>query len=249
MSSLLEGQVAVITGSSRGIGAAIATLFAAEGATVVVNYRSDGAAASKVVETIAAARGVAIALQADVAEEEDVHRLIATVLQRYGRLDSLVCNAGIVRDNLAAAMPVKEFDEVLRVNLRGPFLAIREAIPSMLRARAGSIVNLSSVHGDSGGRGQCNYAASKSGLQALTRSLALELAPRNIRVNAIAPGLIETDMTRSIRQLSPEDLSYGIPMRRYGQPIDVANAAAFLCSSRASYITGAVLHVAGGLGL
>jgi 3-oxoacyl-[acyl-carrier protein] reductase len=249
MSSLLEKQIALVTGGSRGIGAAIATLFAAEGATVVVNFRSNGAAASEVVESIVAAGGSAMTLQADMAQEEDVHRLIDTVLQRYGRLDSLVCNAGIVRDNLAAAMPVKEFDEVLRVNLRGPFLAIREAVPSMLSARSGSIVNLSSVHGDSGGQGQCNYAASKAGLQALTRSLALELAPRNIRVNAIAPGLIETDMTKTIRQLSPEDLSRSIPMRRYGQPIDVANAAAFLCSSRATYITGTVLQVAGGLGL
>ncbi|MGH9607188.1 MAG: SDR family oxidoreductase [Terracidiphilus sp.] len=249
MTELLQGQIALVTGGSRGIGAAIAALFAAEGASVAVNYRADRETAGKVVEAIAKAGGTATAHQADIADEQEVHRMVDAVLQRYGRIDSVVCNAGIVRDNLAASMPVEDYDQVLRVNLRGPFLVIREVLPSMIQARLGSIVNLSSVRADSGGRGQCNYAVSKAGVQALTRSLALELAPRNIRVNAIAPGLIETEMTQAIREMAPEDLSRGIPMRRYGQPIDVAHAAAFLCSSRAAYITGTILSVAGGLGL
>jgi 3-oxoacyl-[acyl-carrier protein] reductase len=249
MSELLKGQIALVTGGSRGIGAAIATQFAAEGASVAVNFCTDRESAGKVVETIAAAGGTATAHQANIADEGEVRRMIEDVLQRYGRIDSVVCNAGIVRDNLAASMPVDDYDQVLRVNLRGPFLVIREALPSMIRARSGSIVNLSSVRADSGGRGQCNYAVAKAGLQALTRSLALELAPRNIRVNAIAPGLIETDMTRAIREMASEELIREIPMRRCGQPIDVAHAAAFLCSSRAAYITGTVLSVAGGLGL
>ncbi len=249
MSDLLKGQIALVTGASRGIGAAIAALFAAEGATVAVHFCAAQESAGTVVEAIAAAGGTATAHQADIANEEEVHRMVEDVLQTYGRIDSLVCNAGIVRDNLAASMPVDDYDQVLRVNLRGPFLVIREALPSMIRARSGSIVNLSSVRADSGGRGQCNYAVAKAGLQALTRSLALELAPRNIRVNAIAPGLIETDMTRAIREMASDELIREIPMRRYGQPIDVAHAAAFLCSARAGYITGTVLGVAGGLGL
>jgi 3-oxoacyl-[acyl-carrier protein] reductase len=249
MSELLKGQIALVTGGSRGIGAAIAALFAAEGASVAVNFCTDQDSASHVVETITAAGGTATAHQANIADEGEVRRMIEDVLQRYGKIDSLICNAGIVRDNLAASMPVDDYDHVLRVNLRGPFLVIREVLPSMIRARSGSIVNLSSVRADSGGRGQCNYAVAKAGLQALTRSLALELAPRNIRVNAIAPGLIETDMTRAIREMASEELIREIPMRRYGQPIDVAHAAAFLCSSRAAYITGTVLSVAGGLGL
>lgn len=249
MSELLKGQIALVTGGSRGIGAAIATLFAAEGAAVAVNYRSDLESARRVVGAIAAVGGNATAHQANIADEGEVHRMVDDVLQRYGRIDSVVCNAGIVRDNLAASMPLDDYDQVLQVNLRGPFLVIREALPSMIRVRGGSIVNLSSVRADAGGRGQCNYAVAKAGLQALTRSLALELAPRNIRVNAIAPGLIETDMTRAIREMGSEELAREIPMRRYGQPIDVANAAAFLCSSRAAYITGTVLSVAGGLGL
>lgn len=249
MTELLKGQVALITGGSRGLGAAISVLFAAEGATVVVNYRANQGAAEKVVQEITVAGGRAIAHQADIADQQSIHCMVDNVLQRYGKIDSLVCNAGIVRDNLAASMPVDDFDEVLRVNLRGPFLCIREVIPSMLQMRSGSIVNLSSVHADSGGRGQCNYSVSKAGVQALTRSLAIELAPKNIRVNAIAPGLIETEMTKQIREMAPEELRRSIPMRRYGQPVDVANAAAFLCSSRADYITGTVLSVAGGLGL
>ena len=249
MSELLQGQIALVTGGSRGIGAAISALFAAEGASVAVNYCANYERAGQVVGSIVAAGGTATAHRANVADESEVHRMVDDVLQRYGRIDSLICNAGILRDNLAASMPLDDYDQVLRVNLRGPFLVIREALPSMIRARSGSIVNLSSVRADAGGRGQCNYAVAKAGLQALTRSLALELAPRNIRVNAIAPGFIETDMTRAVREMGSEELTREIPMRRYGQPIDVAHAAAFLCSSRAEYITGTVLSVAGGLGL
>jgi 3-oxoacyl-[acyl-carrier protein] reductase len=247
--TMLTGQIALVTGGSRGIGAAIAQHFAAQGATVIINYRLNRTSAESVASAIASRGGLAITHQADVADESAVRSMIATVLQRFGRIDSLICNAGIVRDNLAAMMPLIDFDEVLRVNLRGPFIAIREVIPAMLQARSGCILNLSSVHADSGGRGQCNYAISKAGVQALTRSLAIELAPKNIRVNAIAPGLIETDMTQPIRDLTADDLRREIPMRRFGLPIDVAYAAAFLCSSQAAYITGTILNVAGGLGL
>jgi 3-oxoacyl-[acyl-carrier protein] reductase len=245
----LRGQIALVTGASRGIGAAIAHRFAAEGATVVVNYRTGDAAAQTTVDSIVAAGGVARAHRADVSDEASVRKMIAAVIKSFGRIDILVCNAGIVRDHLAALMPLGDFDDVLRVNLRGAFLCIREVIPVMLEARSGSILNIASVHAESGGRGQCNYAASKAGVLALTRSLALELASKNIRVNAIAPGLIETEMTQPVRDLAEAELLRQIPMRRYGAPAEVANAAAFLASSEAAYITGAVLNVSGGLGL
>lgn len=247
--SLLDGQIALVTGASRGIGSAIARHFASLGATLAVNYCTHAEAAQQTVDAIVAEGGAAQAFQADVSDEAEVRDLVAAVLKLHGRVDILVCNAGIVRDHLAALMPVEEFDEVLQVNLRGAFLAIREVIPIMMEARSGSILTVASVNAETGGRGQCNYAASKAGLLALTRSLAIELAPKNIRVNALAPGLIETDMTLPVRDLAGGELLRRIPMKRFGTPQEVAQAAAFLVSPMASYITGAVLNVSGGLGL
>jgi 3-oxoacyl-[acyl-carrier protein] reductase len=247
--SLLNGQIALVTGASRGIGAAIARHFAALGATVAVNYKSNAEAAQQTVDAISVAGGSAHAFQADVSDEAQVRALIAAVLKLHGRIDTLVVNAGIVRDHLAALMPVADFDHVLQVNLRGAFLSIREVIPAMMEARSGNILTISSVNAETGGRGQCNYAASKAGLLAITRSLAIELAPKNIRVNALAPGLIETDMTQPVRDLAHDELLRRIPMKRFGTSQEVAQAAAFLVSPMASYITGAVLNVSGGLGL
>jgi 3-oxoacyl-[acyl-carrier protein] reductase len=246
---LLAGQIALVTGASRGIGAAIARHFASLGATVAVNYRANAEAARKTVAAIVDAGGSAQAFQADVSDEAQVRALVAAVLKLHGRIDTLVVNAGIVRDHLAVLMPVEEFDHVLQVNLRGAFLSIREVIPAMLEARSGSILTVSSINAESGGKGQCNYAASKAGLLAITRTLAIELAPKNIRVNAIAPGLIETDMTQAVRDLASDELLRRIPMKRFGTAQEVAQAAAFLVSPMASYITGAVLNVSGGLGL
>jgi 3-oxoacyl-[acyl-carrier protein] reductase len=246
---LLKGLVALVTGGSGGIGAAISRQFAAEGAHVIVNYRKNGEGARSAVAAIQAEGGTAEAYACDVASESEVREMLAAILKVHGRIDALVCCAGIVRDQLAASMTVEEFDEVLDVNLRGTFLCSREVIAPMMAARRGSILHVSSISAEAGGKGQCNYAASKAGVLALTRTMALELAPKNIRVNAVVPGLIETNMSKPVRELAGESLLRQIPMRRYGTPQDVAHAAVYLTSPNASYVTGAVLHVSGGLGL
>jgi len=247
--TFLANQVAIVTGGSRGLGRAIAIELAVRGASVVVNYRSNEAAAAETVAAIRANSGVALSLKADISDEKQVKSLVASVIERFGRIDILICNAGLIRDRLVAAMTLEEWDLVMQTNLRGAFLCIRETVPHMMRQRSGSIVNLGSISGESGGRGQSNYAVSKAGIAALTRSLAIELAPKGIRVNAVAPGLIETDMTEPIRGRMGDRLLAEIPLGRYGEPADVARAVGFLASPEAAYITGAVLPVSGGLGL
>ena len=247
--SLLAGQFAVVTGASRGIGRAIALELAREGAGVIVNYRSNREQAEEVAASIRAGGGRAETFQADVSSEPEVKALVQFSIRIFGRLDILICNAGIIRDQLLGAMRLEEWESVMQVNLRGVFLSIRETIPYMLSQRSGCIVLLSSIAAERGGRGHANYVASKGAINSLTKSMAVELAPRNIRVNAVAPGIIVTELTSRIRNYSPDDLKKQIPLARLGEPEDVARAVRFLASADASYITGQVLSVTGGFGV
>jgi 3-oxoacyl-[acyl-carrier protein] reductase len=244
-----DGQTAIVTGGSRGIGRAIACRLAREGAAVVVGYLSARAEAETVVQEIAAAGGEAQAFQADVRDDEAVRELIRFTARRYKRIDVLVASAGAVRDQLVGVMSTEQWDAVIETNLRGTFLCIREVLPFMMRGRSGSIVCLSSVAAVKAGRGHANYVAAKGGVNAMVRSLAVELAPRRIRVNAVSPGVIETSMSKRVRDLAGDEILAGIPLRRYGNPDDVANAVCFLASDEASYITGEILHVTGGFEL
>jgi len=244
----LAGQSALVTGASRGIGRAIAVELARDGASVVVNYRSSGAEAEDTVREIRESGGQAEAFAADVSSEPDVRRLVDFAVGRSGRIDILVCNAGVVRDQLLGAMTLADWQAVIDVNLKGVFLSIREVLPHMMAQRSGSIVMLSSIAAERGGRGHANYVASKGGVNAMMLSLAVELAPRNIRVNAVAPGVILTEMTSRIRTFADEEIKRQIPLKRFGEAREVARAVCFLASADASYVTGEILHVTGGLG-
>jgi 3-oxoacyl-[acyl-carrier protein] reductase len=246
VTSGIEGKTAIVTGGSRGIGRAIVELLAAEGADVTFFYRDNAAAADDVV-VAGRARGAAIAaLQVDVRDSVACAAAVDGVAERRGRIDILVNNAGITRDNALAAFDDDDVAAVLDTNVSGVFNVTRAVVPYMTSQRAGTIVNLSSVSGDKGGRGQTNYAASKGAINAFTRALAVELAPRKIRVNAVAPGMIETDMSADVREQSGDEALKKILLRRYGQPEDIAYAVWFLASAYASYVTGQVLSVDGG---
>ena len=241
----LSGQVALVTGASRGIGAAIAKELAAAGATVVVNYASSPAAAEAVVGEISAAGGKAWAQQANVADEEQVEGLIKAVLEKEGRLDVLVNNAGITRDGLLMRMKSADWQSVIDLNLSGVFLCTRAVSRAMLKARSGRIINITSVVGLMGNPGQANYSAAKAGVIGLTRSSAAEFASRGVTVNAVAPGFIESDMTA---ELDKEPILKAIPLGRMGQPSEVASAVRFLAADpAAAYMTGQVLQVDGGM--
>jgi 3-oxoacyl-[acyl-carrier protein] reductase len=245
----LTGRVAVVTGASRGIGRAIAIKLASLGAKVVVNYRSNQAAAEEVVQQIQGMGGEAIAVKADVSNYEEAQRLIQSALDHFGRLDILVNNAGTTRDALLVRMSEEDWDVVINTNLKGAFNCTKAAQRTMIKQRYGRIVNITSIAGLAGNPGQANYAAAKAGLVGFTKAVAKELGSRNITVNAVAPGYVPTDLTAT---LPPELVAKGIemtPLGRPGTPEDIANAVAFLVSDEASYITGQVLSVDGGLAM
>lgn len=243
----LEGRAAVVTGASRGLGRAIALELAQRGARVVVNYRQNEGAAREVVETIRGTGREAIAVQADVSRYEEAERLIRAALEAFGRVDILVNNAGATRDNLLAMMKEEDWDFILMTNLKSAFNCAKAALRPMMRQRYGRIINVSSVAGLVGNPGQTNYAAAKAGLIGFTKSLAKEVGSRNITVNAVAPGLIPTDMTDPLPQEIKEAALRMTPLGRLGTPEDVAYAVAFLASDEAAFITGHVLTVDGGM--
>ena len=244
-SASLDGQTALVTGASRGIGRAVALALAAEGAEVVVNYASSPEAAEAVVAEIQAKGGSAYALKADVSDEASVDDLIKTVLKRSERIDVLVNNAGITRDGLLMRMKTEDWQAVINLNLTGVFLCTRAVTRPMLKQRSGRIINITSVVGLMGNAGQANYAAAKAGVVGLTRSSAKEMASRGITVNAVAPGFIATDMTND---LEADAILSAIPLGRFGSPDQVAGAVRFLAADpAAAYITGQVLQVDGGM--
>lgn len=249
MTKLLAGKVAVVTGASRGIGRAIAEELAAEGASVVVNYHANAAAADEVVGGIVADGGTAVAMQADVSDFASAERLIKSAIETYGAIDILVNNAGTTRDTLLLSMKEEEWDTVLTTNLKSVYNTCKAVTRPMVRRKSGGrIINISSVSGIVGQPGQTNYAASKAGIIGFSKSLAKELGSRNITVNVVAPGFVPTDLTA----VMPEDLVKQtlafIPLGRWGEAQEIAHAVAFLASDKAGYITGAVIQVDGGIG-
>lgn len=245
----LTQKIALVTGGSRGIGRATCVRLAEMGATVAVNYARGADAAEEVVEEIESRGGKAIAIQADVGDEAQTAAMVAQVINDLGRLDILVNNAGITRDGLLLRMKKADWDEVIRVDLTGAFNCMQAAAKKMIKQRSGAIVNVSSIVGIMGNAGQANYTAAKAGLIGLTKTVARELAPRNIRVNAVAPGFILTEMTESLADELKEGIVDRIPLARFGSAGDVANVITWLASDKAAYVTGQTVPVDGGLGM
>lgn len=244
---MLQGKVALVTGASRGIGREIALTLAGYGAKVVVNYNGSEEKAKQVVEEILAAGGDSYAVQCSVADFTACGEMIQGVLEKYGRIDILVNNAGITRDNLVMKISEEDFDAVLDTNLKGTFNTIKHMYRPFLKQKSGRIINMASVTGILGNPGQANYAASKAGVIGLTKSIARELASRGITANAVAPGYIDTDMTQAMTDAAKEAVLSQIPLKRVGTPKDIAETVAFLASDKASYITGQVISVDGGM--
>lgn len=245
--SKLTGKTAIVTGASRGIGAAIARRFAKEGANIVVNYSGSQDKAEAVVTEIEQAGGKAIAVKANVADADAVKLLADAAMKEFGSIDILVNNAGITRDNLMMRMKEDEWDDVINTNLKGVFLCTKAVTRQMMKQRAGRIVNIASIVGVMGNAGQANYVAAKAGVIGLTKTTARELASRGITANAVAPGFITTDMTEKLGDDVQSSMLAQIPLARFGAPEDVANAALFLASDEASYVTGQTLHLDGGM--
>lgn len=242
-----EDKVAVVTGASRGIGAEIAKTLAKEGAKVVVNYSGSEAKAKEVVAEIEALGSEAIAVRADVSNSEDVKAMMDQTIETFGKIDFLVNNAGITRDNLLMRMKEDEWDDVMNINLKGVFVCTKAVTRQMMRQRSGKIVNVASIVGVAGNPGQANYVAAKAGVIGLTKTTAQELASRNILVNAVAPGFITTDMTEALPEEVKEGMLRMIPLKRLGEPEHVAKTVAFLLSDDANYITGQTIHIDGGM--
>ena len=244
---LLDGKTALVTGATRGIGRAIALKFASEGADIAFTYRSQEEAALTLTAEIEA-MGVRVkAYRSDAASFEDAHNVVADAKETFGHIDILVNNAGITKDGLMMRMDEASWDTVIGTNLKSAFNFIHACTPIMARQRSGSIINMSSVVGVSGNAGQCNYSASKAGLTGLSKSIAKEMGPRGIRSNCIAPGFIATDMTGALPENLRQEWEKQIPLRRAGQPEDVAKVALFLASDLSSYVTGQVINCCGGM--
>ena len=244
---MLKGKTAVVTGASRGIGRAIAVKLAKLGANVVVNYRKSEDAVQGVVKEIEALGVKALAVQADISSYSDVENMIKKCIMEFGSIDILVNNAGITKDGLIMRMKEEDFDNVINVNLKGAFNCTRHVSSIMLKQRSGRIINISSVSGITGNAGQVNYSSAKAGIIGMTKSVAREFASRGVTCNAVAPGYIQTDMTDAVPEKAKEAIMSTIPLKRLGTPEDVANIVAFLASEEASYITGQVINVDGGM--
>lgn len=244
---MLKGKCAVVTGATRGIGRAIAIRLASLGADIVVNYRSSIEEANTLKEELSALGAEVLLVKADVSIEEEAKNLIEKAKDNFGKVDILVNNAGIVKDGLILRMKKEDFDQVVDVNLKGTFNCMRYVAPIMVKQRSGKIINISSIVGIIGNAGQVNYAASKAGVIAMTKSIAKELGSRGVQVNAIAPGYINTSMTESLNQKVKDEMLKMIPLKRFGMPEDVAKAVGFLASEDSDYITGQVIKVDGGM--
>lgn len=246
---LLQDKIAVVTGASRGIGRGVAMALAREGAFVVVNYNGSKESAEAVVDTIVQSGGNAVAMQCNVSDFEQAKEFYGNIVKEYGRIDVLVNNAGITRDNLIMKMSEAEFQDVIQTNLAGVFNGIKFVTRPMMKQRAGRIINMASVSGIMGNMGQANYSASKAGVIGLTKATAKELSSRGITVNAVAPGFIATEMTDKLSDSVKEEACKTIPLGSFGKVEDVAEAVVFLASEKAKYITGQVLCVDGGLAM
>lgn len=246
---MLQGKCAVITGASRGIGREIAIKYAKEGANIVLNYRNSETEALQLKEELDKLGSDTLIVKANVSNFEEAEKLIKEAKEVFGRVDILVNNAGITKDNLIMRMKEEDFDSVIDVNLKGAFNCLKAVTPIMIRQKSGKIINMSSVVGVIGNAGQVNYCASKAGLIGMTKSLAREIGGKNINVNAIAPGFIDTDMTKVLNEDQKKNIMSQVPLKRLGQAEDIANLALFLASNQSDYITGQVIHVDGGMAM
>ncbi|MFR2534887.1 MAG: 3-oxoacyl-[acyl-carrier-protein] reductase [Clostridia bacterium] len=242
-----EKKVALITGGSRGIGKQIALKFAQEGYNIVINYVSDKTDVEAIKAEFREKNVEILLIKTNVTSYEDSENMIKQAIEKFGHIDVLINNAGITKDGLLMRMKEEEFDQVIEVNLKGTFNVTKAVIPYMIKKKTGNIINLSSVVGVTGNAGQCNYAASKAGIIGFTKSLAKEVASRNIRVNAVAPGFIQTDMTEVLSDSVKETIQEQIPLKRMGTATEVANVIYFLGSEQSSYITGQVINIDGGM--